>query len=58
MTREELLQLLQERGLTDDEIKALLHETLETLEKDFADHDEKVEDEEQKKASELLGVEL
>jgi len=57
MTREELLQLLQERGLSDDEIKALLEETLNTLSKDFADADKK-EDEEKDKAAELLGVEL
>lgn len=51
MSREELLQLLQERGLSDDEIKALLEETLNTLDKDFADADKK-------EASDLLGVEL
>lgn len=55
MTREELLQLLQERGLNDDEIKALLKETLDTLDKDFEDHDEKADE---AKAAELLGVEL
>jgi len=54
MTREELLQLLQERGLSDDEIKALLEETLETLGKDFYDHDE----DEVEKAGKLLGVKL
>lgn len=57
MTREELLQLLQEKGLSDDEIKALLKETLDTLDKDFFDADKK-EDEEKDKAAELLGVEL
>lgn len=51
MTREELLQLLQEKGLSDDEIKALLKDTLDTLDKDFADAD-------RDKAAELLGVEL
>ena len=55
MTREELLQLLQEKGMSDDEIVALLKETIETLHKDDFDHDE---DEEKKKAEELLGVEL
>ena len=54
MTREELLQLLQERGLSDDEIVALLKETLDTLHKDDFDHDE----DEKAKAAELLGVEL
>lgn len=58
MTREELLKELQDRGLSDDEIKALLKETLDTLDKDFADHDEKVDGEEKDKAAELLGVEL
>lgn len=58
MTREELLQLLQEKGLSDDEIKGLLKETLDTLDKDFYDHDKKEEDSEKDKAAELLGVEL
>lgn len=63
MTREELLQMLQEKGLDDNAIVALLKETLDTLDKDFADHDEKVEeksDEEAQKeeASRLLGVNL
>ena len=59
MTREELLQLLQERGLSDDEIVALLKETLDTLNKDDFDHDKKMEEEDDKdKAAELLGVEL
>ena len=61
MTREELLQLLQDKGLSDDEIKALLKETLGTLDKDFYDADKKEEedgDEEKKKAADLLGVEL
>lgn len=59
MTREELLQLLQEKGLSDDEIKGLLKETLDTLDKDFYDHDKKEEEDSEKdKAAELLGVEL
>lgn len=57
MTREELLQMLQERGLSDDEIKALLQETLDTLGKDFFDADKK-EEEDKAKAADLLGVEL
>lgn len=52
MSKEELLQMLQERGLSDDEIKALLEETLNTLGNDFEEHDEK------EKAADLLGVEL
>lgn len=63
MTREELLQLLQERGLSDDEIAALLKETLDTISKDDYDADKKEEehlneDDEKKKAADLLGVEL
>ena len=62
MTREELLQMLQEKGLDDNAIKMLLKETLDTLDKDFADHDEKVdeakEEAEKKEASKLLGVDL
>ena len=55
MKREELLALLQEKGLSDDEIKALLHETLETLDKDFVDADKKEEDEE-KKLHDVFGI--
>lgn len=59
MTREELLQMLQEKGLSDDEIAALLKETLDTLHKDDYDHDKKEEEDSEKdKAAELLGVEL
>ena len=61
MSREELLQLLQEKGLSDDEIAALLKETLDTLHKDDYDHDKKEEDsedDEKKKAADLLGVEF
>lgn len=59
MTREELLSLLQERGLSDDEIKALLKEILDTLDKDFYDHDEDVKEaDEKEEASKLLGVKL
>lgn len=62
MSREELLQMLQEKGLDDNAIKALLEETLNTLNKDFADHDAKEEemDEEAEKAeaSKYLGVNL
>ena len=59
MTREELLQELQRKGLSDDEIRALLEETLETLKKDFEDHDDKIEEEDEKEqAKKLLGVEF
>ena len=65
MTREELLQMLQEKGLDDNAIKALLKETLDTLDKDFYDHDKKEEEEKQsdeeaekEEASRLLGVDL
>jgi hypothetical protein len=57
MSKEELLQLLQEKGLDDDSIRALLQETLDVLSDDFADHDAKEEDE-RKVAGKLLGVEL
>lgn len=52
MTKEELLQLLQEKGLSDDEIKELLKGVLGALDNDFEEHDEK------KEAERLLGVEL
>lgn len=62
MSREELLAMLQEKGLNDDDIKALLKDTLDTLDKDFYDHDkdEEMKDEEAEKedAGKLLGVEL
>lgn len=52
MTREELLKELQDRGLTDDEIRGLLQETLDLL------TDEQVEPDEAEEASKLLGVKL
>ncbi len=65
MSREELLQMLQEKGMDDDAIKALLEETLNTLGKDFEDHaekegEEKMADEEAERAeaSKYLGVNL
>lgn len=64
MSREELLQMLQEKGLSDDDIKALLKDTLDTLDKDFADHDrdekeqEDAEAAERAEASKYLGVNL
>ena len=66
MSREELLAMLQEKGLSDDDIKMLLKETLDTLDKDFADADEKEveqaeaadEDKDAEAAGKLLGVEF
>ena len=56
MSVEELLQELQGRGMSDDEIKALLEETLNTIGKDEFDHEKDVDEKEE--ASKLLGVEL
>ena len=60
MSREELLQMLQEKGMDDDAIKALLKDTLDTLDKDFFDHDrdEAEADADAEAAGKLLGVEL
>lgn len=64
MSREELLQMLQEKGLDDNAIKALLEETLATLGKDFEEHEEKEESAEEAEAAEraeaskYLGVNL
>lgn len=61
MTVEELLQMLQEKGLDDDQIKGLLKDAMDTLGADFKEHDEKVEgaeDAERAEAGKLLGVSL
>lgn len=62
MKTEELLQMLQERGMDDNAIKALLEETLNTLNKDFADAEQKQAEEqeaaEKEEASKYLGVNL
>lgn len=62
MKTEELLQMLQERGMDDNAIKALLEETLGTLNKDFADAERKQAEEqeaaEKEEASKYLGVNL
>ena len=55
MSVEELLQMLQEKGLDDDTIKGLLKDALDALDHDDMEHDEKADAE---AASELLGVEL
>lgn len=52
MSVEELLAMLQEKGLDDDTIKGLLKDAMDALNHDFEEHDEKEE------AGELLGVEL
>lgn len=58
MSKEELLQMLQEKGMDDDAIKALLQETLDTLGHDFEEHDEAEDKAEAEAAGDLLGVEL
>lgn len=62
MKTEELLQMLQEKGMDDNAIKALLEETLGTLNKDFADAEKKQQEEqeaaEKEEASKYLGVNL
>lgn len=61
MQVEELLQMLQEKGLNDDQIKGLLKDTMDALNKDFEEHDEKeegMEDAERAEAGRLLGVSL
>ena len=60
MTKEELLKELQDKGMTDDDIKALLKETLDTLDTDFEEHDEEEAEDagEKEMASKLLGVNL
>jgi hypothetical protein len=60
MSREELLALLQDKGLSDDDIKALLKDTLDTLDKDFYDHDKKEEEQneenEEQKMKDVFGI--
>ena len=63
MTREELLAMLQDKGMDDNAIKALLEETLNTLGKDFEDHakdegEKEAEEKERAEASKYLGVNL
>lgn len=61
MQVEELLALLQEKGLDDDQIKGLLKDAMDALNKDFEEHDEKeegMEDAEREEAGRLLGVSL
>ena len=60
MTVEELLAMLQEKGLNDDQIKGLLKDTMDALGRDFEEHDEKegAKDAEREEAGKLLGVSL
>ena len=59
MKVEELLQMLQEKGLDDDTIKGLLKDAMDALNKDDMEHDEKAAEEaERQEASKLLGVNL
>lgn len=67
MKVEELLAMLQEKGLDDNAIKELLKDALGTLDEDFREHDMKEEGEkseeevaadEKAEASKYLGVAL
>ena len=65
MKVEELLQMLQEKGLNDDQIKGLLKDAMDALGADFEEHDEKEEEKdevdaeaEKAEAGKLLGVSL
>ena len=65
MSRDELLAMLQEKGMDDDAIKALLKEVMDTLDHQFEEHDEKQEEQEAadedkdaEAAAKLLGVEF
>ena len=60
MSREDLLKMLRDAGLSDEDIHALLKDALDSLdmhEEDDAEED-KHEEEEAEKAGELLGVDL
>lgn len=63
MQVEELLKMLQDKGMDDNAIRALLSEALSTIDNDDKEHDEKVgekdaEAAERAEASKLLGVSL
>lgn len=55
MSVEELLAMLQEKGMDDNAISALLDEAMKAIHYDDVEHDEK---EEMKEAGDLLGVDL
>lgn len=62
MSKEELIALLQEKGLSDDDIKALLGEALEVINKDEAQADEKIDEhkeeeiDEEQKMKDVFGI--
>lgn len=60
MQVEELLAMLQEKGMDDNAIRALLSEAISTIDKDDVEHEEKEgkEDAERAEAGKLLGVSL
>lgn len=58
MDSENLLKLLRANGLEDEEIKALLEETLKSFETEETEDDEENEEMEKEQAKKLLGVEL
>lgn len=60
MTKEELLNLLHEKGLDDAAIKALLEEIVRDMNPQEVKEEETAADEEaeKKEASKLLGVDL
>lgn len=66
MSKEELLDLLHEKGLTDEEIGALLRETVDAFDSVEDERDEEYEDEkehakkehEKKDLKKYFGVEL
>lgn len=58
MNSQELLDLLNQAGLDDEAKKELLSECLAALEPKDPEALNKAEEEEQKKAGQLLGVEL
>ena len=52
MSKEELLDLLHEKGLTDEEIGALLRETVDAFDSVEDERDEEYEDEKEEHAKE------
>ena len=58
MNSQELLDLLNQAGLDDEAKKELLSECLAALEPKDPEALKKAEEEEQKKAGQLLGIEL
>lgn len=55
MTKEELLELLHEKGLTDKEIGALLRECVDEFD---AEEDHKFEEDEKERAEKYFGVKI